>query len=70
MKEFEELRYVILLSTQYQKLNFCCKSKTKLCIGVIHKLRLQEGGGVVQKFRLFVNVHKVENVNGGGYLGG
>ena len=32
-------------------------------------VRLQEeGGSVVQKCPLFVNIHKVENVDGGGRL--
>ena len=38
------------------------------CLGVVHKLRLQKEGCryVVQKCQFFVNVYKVEDVNGGG----
>ena len=35
-KPVEEIRYVILLSIQYQKLNFCCKSKTNLRINIYY----------------------------------
>ena len=35
-------------------------------LGGIHKLRLQEKGVGSQKWPLFVNVYKVENVNVGG----
>ena len=39
--------------------------QTALILGAVHKLRLQEEGVGNQKMSIFVNVHKVENVNGG-----
>ena len=73
-------KYFIFVIFNFSEWNFVCRSdgfwillhfqselysQRQLCtsLGVVHKLSLQV---VVQKCCLFVNVHKVDNVNGGG----
>ena len=64
---FKSFRTTIFVNRRHVKWNVNKDNRTifVMPLGVVHKQRLQQKGGlVVQKCRLFVNVHKVENVNG------